>query len=188
MPTTCYLLEPAGVVRWGLRRYSESHRPSSCPAEPGEWGYHNATAMVGEEPEQKDARGYVCNATVGVPLHDDPRWPQRCACGYAFTGADQWQKWTESVYRRQDTGELVTLRAAPPGAMWNAWWMGRKGPDGLSLCVKLPTGHEWWIDGPANNGPGWERSGTPPLVTAKPSIAAPGYHGWLTDGLLSDPI
>lgn len=33
----------------------------------------------------------------------------------------------------------------------------------------------------------WQRSGTPPMITASPSIQVPGYHGFLQNGQLTDP-
>ena len=54
-------------------------------------------------------------------------------------------------------------------------------------CNINSTG-EWCVDGPANNGPGWDRTGdptaVPPTVTATPSIQCRSYHGWLRDGKL----
>jgi hypothetical protein len=54
------------------------------------------------------------------------------------------------------------------------------------LVVRTPAG-DWWVDGMIE-GPGWQRTGTPPYVSAKPSIilirGALEYHGWLQDGLL----
>jgi hypothetical protein len=74
--------------------------------------------------------------------------------------------------------------------MWDAWWMpSPKGPDGRYLVVRLPGNHEWAIDGPSSQHrePGaWTRTGTPPRITASPSILAGDYHGWLRDGVLSD--
>lgn len=126
-----------------------------------------------------------------APPHDDPRWPTRCACGYVFSADDPWQVFQHQIYRRSDTGEEMTVEEAPPGAMWDAWWYEGFGktPDGKHLCVKLPNGSSWYIDGPATGGGSWTRSGTPPIVTAKPSIFAnqgkPNeWHGWLTDGVL----
>lgn len=77
--------------------------------------------------------------------------------------------------------------------MWAVWWIPKgdswTGPDGLCLSVCLPDGTHWMIDGPSSSdGPGWERSGTPPLITARPSILTRQYHGWLTDGVLSDDL
>jgi hypothetical protein len=63
-----------------------------------------------------------------------------------------------------------------------------RGPDGRCLVLKTPAG-DWVIDGPASGGGRWERTGVPPLITARPSILIPGqYHGWLTAGVLSDDI
>lgn len=58
------------------------------------------------------------------------------------------------LYRRGDTGELTTLGAAPAGAMWDAHWMAsecRTGPDGITLCVKLPNGSTWSVDQQCSN-------------------------------------
>lgn len=94
----------------------------------------------------------------------------------------------------------------PVGAMWNATWLnkceGLTGPDGLSLHVRLPDGHEWNIDGRASNcdmkddhvHKCWVRHGVPPVLTVDKngvtchagagSIATDKYHGFLTDGYL----
>lgn len=130
--------------------------------------------------------------------HDDGRWPETCQrCGrYRFTEDDQWQHDVHMLYAGTPEGGsrwVGTLREAPPGAMWDAWWVARwkPGPGGIRLYVQTPSG-EWDIDGPANNGPGWTREGMVPNVTARPSILIdprpeddmPGYHGFLTNGWL----
>jgi hypothetical protein len=85
-----------------------------------------------------------------------------------------------------------TLREAPAGAMWDAHWFEDtwSGPDGRSLMVKLPFGHEWLIDGPSSSGGRWSRTGEPPKITVTPSILVKSergdYHGWLRDGVLVD--
>jgi hypothetical protein len=74
--------------------------------------------------------------------------------------------------------------------MWTADWMQWSGPDGHSLCVMTPGG-EWLIDGPARddeNRRAWTRIGTPPNITVKPSILMRTYHGFLTNGVLSDSL
>lgn len=108
-------------------------------------------------------------------------------------GSDWW--------RRVDTGEEGALWTFPVGAMWWAWWLdgsyfskkhtARGG--GPHLIVRTPGG-DWDIDAPSSNGDGWDRTGIPPAVTARPSILfqsedAKGtkierYHGWLTNGIL----
>lgn len=174
---TCFLLEPADQGEARLRRYSMSQ----CPATG--LGYHNVILTLGRhpwDPTKEDLWGHPYGASV-----DDSRWPQRCSCGYTFQPEDPRQAQTDRLFRRSDTGELLVLRDAPPGAMWFADFYPDRGPDGHALVVMTPGG-EWLVDGPASNGPGtWQRSGSPPLVTAQPSIHFPGrYHGFLTNGQL----
>lgn len=57
-------------------------------------------------------------------------------------------------------------------------WFGKRPP----LCVVLPNGQQWEIDRKSSNGQGWQVTGTWPLLTASPSIAASGYHGFLQQG------
>lgn len=178
----CFWCEPTDRARVSLRRYAEG----DCPTHPTR-GIHNADVVVGEEPFDSPYNG----RGVQVEPDGDPRWPERCACGHGFAVDDTWQRNLNRLYRRTDTGETFTLREAPTGAMWDVSWMDDAwgGPDGRVLCVKLPDGSEWMVDGPAANAPGklpgWDRTGEPPLVTARPSIDSQGYHGWLTDGVLS---
>jgi hypothetical protein len=105
-------------------------------------------------------------------------------CPYLFEDGDEWQVFQELLYVCKVTGEEMTLRKARIGAMWDASWYLEKGPDGLSLVVRLPDGHDWHVDGPASNGGGWTRTGDAPRITVRPSILTPKYHGWLTDGQL----
>ncbi|MDE2102990.1 MAG: hypothetical protein KGL39_37445 [Patescibacteria group bacterium] len=97
-------------------------------------------------------------------------------------------------YRRKDTGEIIV--GTQPGAIFfYDEIMGSDhpprnvGPDGRALIVVLPNNDWWWIDAPATRPPGnkWTRTGTPPKVTATPSIDMGGpdpWHGYLTDGVL----
>lgn len=87
---------------------------------------------------------------------DDARWPQACAqCGEQFADTDLWLVDYERVYRRSDAGDEFTLRTAPPGACWDADWFrdhpAYQGPDGRTLIVRLPDGHDWMIDARAKN-------------------------------------
>ena len=174
----CFWLEDVRASRYRLRRYAGDLK---CPLPTG---YHNASsAVIAETPEdpEKDYSG----TRPPVVEHGDPRWPKACACGYTFVIEDTWQIFSDAVYKRADTGEMITHEEAPPGAMWDASWWPEKGPDGICLMVKLPDGCEWMVDGPSSNSKTpWERAGKPPLVTARPSILTPGYHGFLTDGVL----
>ncbi len=194
--TKCYWLEPTDRVRLWLRRYVSSTKATGT----GSRGYHNAMAAFGEHPVRYGEEGPNGHKYLGSfedmgPPPDDPRWPVSCECGYVFAPEDERQVFNRSVHRRADTGAEMTIEEAPPGAMWDAWWSGEvKSADGVQLMVKLPNGSEWWVDGPSHNdgvdGPGWTRTGTIPLVTARPSIWAgkgrPGdWHGYLTDGVLA---
>ena len=69
-------------------------------------------------------------------------------------------------------------------------WYGKRPP----LFVITPDG-PWCVDavstdgGGKNTNHGWTVTGKPPLITATPSINMVGkYHGWLTDGILSDDL
>jgi hypothetical protein len=212
---TCFWLQPEDRAKAGLRRYAPASQAGSCPLPDG---YHNALASLREVPviwqagRPERARhwvtdGYGPDSRYGVadcawPPHGDPRWPAACGCGYEFGDGDPHQEWFEPLYRRGDTGALVTLRDAPDGAMWDAAWLppAWRGPDGRSLVVKCPGGGEWTIDGRASNCamPAdtehrcWVRHGDPPAITVGKdgltcaagggSIQVGDYHGFLRDG------
>lgn len=186
----CFWMEPTDrVARW-LRRYVSG---SSCPLP---WGYHDAEYRIEDGVAIRTQRGGVTTEPMEWP-HSDPRWPLVCGCGYTFVEADEWQLQYHQIYRRADTGEEYSFYEMPPGAMFRSEWHEPHGagPDGISLSVVLPPGghaHIWHIDGPSfKNGVqtherGWTREGTPPLITASPSIQTSKYHGWLRGGVLSD--
>ena len=139
---------------------------------------------------------------------NDQRWPSHCACGYEFAKSDKWQLFTQRLYARKDTGEVMTLRDAPVGAMWNADWYPDvwKGKDGMSLMVRCPDGHDWCIDARASNcglpkdndHRCWIRHGVAPNITVNKacpgdnadrtcnagsgSIQTGKWHGFLRNG------
>lgn len=191
MSWTCVLLIATDRARLSLRRYASGKLCSTSGH-----GIHDASTAIGTAPIVIGERGTWHVDAEELP-HTDPRWPAACTCGYRFEDGDAWQLFQDRLYRREDTGALLTLREAEPGMLWDASWfveMGWAGPDGRSLVMRLPGNGEWTIDGPSQNGPGWERTGEPPRITVRPSIlsypstAGPGYHGWLTDGILSDDL
>lgn len=160
-----------------------------CPQ--SQYGYgHDASVRIEDGAVIPLDGGYIAG-DEDYP-HDDPRWPSACACGYVFQTSDRSQCRHERIYVRPDTGEGYELRpgTTPPGAMWDATWLTDtwRGPDGRCLEMVLPDGHWWCIDGPSTSGGGWTRTGVPPRITARPSILSPRYHGWLTDGVLSDDL
>jgi hypothetical protein len=179
----CFWLEPTDLIRMDLRRYNGNLSCSTSGMH-----YHNAYVVIGDGPADAYSSSHGDSWD-----HSDYRWPTKCSCGYEFVETDHWQFNPEKLFKRLDTGELVTEREAPDGAMKHASWLeGFKkynvGPDGIILYVKTPDG--WWcVDGPTYNngveGPnGWTRTGTIPNVTANPSILMSNYHGWLRDGYL----
>lgn len=189
----CCLLVPTGTYRRSLRRFSSSAK-TSCPG----MGYHNAQVEL----------DVVDTEAVSGDLHDhsDPRWPTVCdKCKTPFSPNDSYQVFVERLYTRSDTGEITTTRDARVGAMWFADWMTghgstiymRERPNDPHLIVKTPAG-DWDVDGPSSNGDGWTRSGEPPNVTVRPSIAIGSmsdsisephagdpayYHAFLTNGV-----
>jgi len=218
MGIACYWLEPTDLVEVGLRRFAPaSGKPAPpCPRDGGKWEYHGALSILtnaritwlAERPEGcshwfTDGDDRFGVPEFAYPAHDDPRWPVACECGYRFAADDPWQEWSERLYRRADNGGMVRLRDAPPGAMWDAGWSPRKGPDGRSLVVKCPNGDQWDIDSRASNCTlpdddehrCWVRHGEPPLITVDKngktcqagggSIRAGDYHGFLHSGVFT---
>src|SRR6266568_9575559 len=55
----CFMLEPTGKVSVKLRRYSRSDSGNSCPLDPSKYSYHNASTLIGQEPEEYNERGYT---------------------------------------------------------------------------------------------------------------------------------
>ena len=199
----CFLLAPTKLGVRSLRRYRSpsSPRDTADSCEASGLGYHNASAVISRRVRLRVSKdGSYGDQGRKIP-RTDPRWPKKCPCGYRFKAKDEWQHCMNMLYRRADNGGLVTLRDAPPGAMWNADWMvsSRKpdqpyvGPDGRSLCVRTPGG-DWMTDGPSyprgggeSQFPAWTRTGEPPNITVQPSISVGDperYHGFLTAGVL----
>lgn len=128
-----------------------------------------------------------------------------CDCGEADC---ERRTSTEPLYRRSDTGEVVTLRDAPVGAMWDATWFNDQpaytGPDGISLVVRTPGG-SWMVDSRCSNctlpnddvHKCWVRHGDPrtgeihvdkngvTCAAGAGSILTGSYHGFLHNGHLT---
>ena len=147
-------------------------------------GFHDIEVEIAREVGtiKDDLEGDHTGRTIAL---DDPRWPSNCICGYIFAVDDMKQEGRTRLYRRGDNGELVTVDAAPVGALYNARFHGtpeyNRNGAGVCLVCKTPAG-EWLMDGPASNGPGWTRTGTPPDIVVRPSIGIGSpmrMHGWL---------
>lgn len=181
---TCFMLIETDTIRRSLRRYCSGSQCTSSGM-----GYHDAMNEI--EPAQEPRGSF----TPSYEYPEDPRWPVICSCGYAFQDQDMRQVFAERLFKRSDTGAVTTFRDAPPGAF--AWadylrdspgsiYHGERG-GGPHLFLRCPAGGWWDLDSKASNGPGWRWSGSPPVVTAQPSIDMNGaYHGILTDGVLRE--
>lgn len=179
-PIRCFLLHPSLRRRqWLMRR---SHAGSVCRSRNGE---HRAKVRIEDSdfpnpPPKPEMPEWTRH-------RDDPRWPTRCDfCDYEFAPADERLLFFRRIYR-DGAGSELTLDEAPPGAMWDAWWLGAefRGRDGFHLAVMTPGG-AWYVDGrsPVTNLY-WQRIGTPPHVSVRPSNVIPGrYHGWIDEGFL----
>src|SRR5919108_1852947 len=153
----CFWLETTDRVRRGLRRYRSIERPGArCR---GPRGYHNAVTpldVLRAVFDQRNGRRLLSGELSCIEDEleaDDWRWPKRCDdCNYVFADDDPRQVSLELTYRRADTGGLLTLDEAPPGAMWDAWWLNTEwlGPDGVCLVVRTPAG-DWVVDGECAN-------------------------------------
>ena len=211
----CFWLEPTYTLRAWLRRYMRSGKDSQSCAHPSNYGYHNAMFLLTDIEDCKFGDNGVKSLTDldfddiltrYKPPHSDPRWPRVCRCGHEFDDTDEWQFFTRNLYRRVDTGEVMTLDDAPPGAMFDASYLhdspGWCGPDGRSIHVVLPNGNQWCIDSRCSNCTRkdddvhkcWVRHGEPPELTVDKngntcaagagSIMSGDYHGFLRNGEL----
>lgn len=186
----CFLLTPTEQVAVSLRRYAIDDAPPCTRREaryPGAevvaYTVHDVEVEVAREVSTLES-SLDGDRTQRTLQRDDPWWPTACVCGYLFKDTDPRQENRVRLYRREDTGELMTVDAAPAGALYDARFLHhaeyqRNGE--LSLVCKTPAG-EWYIDGPASNGPGWSRTGTPPDIVVMPSIGIGSpqrMHGWL---------
>ena len=180
-PIRCSLLDPLARRRqWLMRR---SHAGGPCRSRNAE---HRAKVEIeaGEFPIPAPPKPAV---PEWIGFRHDLRWPAHCElCGYPFSDNDERLLFFQRIYRDGEGREL-TLDEAPPGAMWDAWWLGPdfRGRDGFHLAVMTPGG-PWYVDGRSPvTRLHWARTGKPPKVSVQPSIFIPGrYHGWLTDGFL----
>lgn len=152
-----FWMEPTGMQRVSLRRYAEIPAGGvPCPAMPGRYSYHNASVVIGEAPVvfgTHEGRR-ILEDLAPIP-REDPRWPRACSCGFVFADGHHWQTTGDRLYSGSPDRQLHTLRDAPPGALWDAWWLADHphgpGPDGICLMCRLPNGSDWHVDGECSN-------------------------------------
>lgn len=200
----CFLIAPTDHAKVELRRYGGD----DCSV----FGYHDASAEIGSASARITDGVFDVDAPE-VGDHDDPRWPTACACGYRFTEDDHWQTHTSVWWVGADGRELL-IQNAPPGAIFDAFWMrgyGSVNGDGPAWSVVCPPGapdargHVWHIGSQASNCTRkgedhdcWCCHGEAPLLTVNKqpvagrstcdagggSIQTGDWHGFLTDGRL----
>jgi hypothetical protein len=185
----CFMITPTGrAARW-LRRFQGAEEIGVRLCEPN--SYHNAMVRI-EDTDVIQGERSISIDPMTWP-EDDPRWPARCEhCGYEFAGMHGGQLFYAQIYKTPDGKEvsihgskLPGIEQAPPGSMYYADWLKpyHTSPDGHSLAVMTPAG-VWLIDLKTKDA-NWTRTGTPPNVTATPSIRiGDRYHGWLKNGEL----
>lgn len=149
-----FFTEPVARYAVLLRCYNSG----DCPArEQTGYSYHNAEVRIEDDIAIQDSvvRGVqYFRPGRGISAHSEPychdaRWPEQCACGFRFSLSER-QIFSDRIYRSVVDGREWPRRQLPPGAMYDAYWSARKGPDGLSLEVVTPLG-EWNIDARASN-------------------------------------
>lgn len=197
----CFLIEPTEQCRVWLRRYVTG----ACAISAFGPNTHQAKVLHGDV-ERLPSDDGILRIADDLIADDDPRWPNACGCGFEFSADVDKQVFHRGLYRRADTGEIMTIEDAPPGAIWDATWMHDSaqwcGADGKALMCKCPDGHDWHIDGLASNctmpddkvHKCWVRHGTPPDLTVDKggntcqagagSIQTPSWHGFLRNGYL----
>ena len=189
-----FWLEKTNRIRRWLRRYNYGDNEPCAD--------HDAMVFLDDVEGEENVTGDRWD-------HADIRWPKVCPnCHREFGSDGYWQLFCNTIYRRSDTGDFVTLRDVPDGATWDATWMHDCkelcGTDGRCIVCKLPGGHHWMIDSRASNCTRqddkihkcWCRHGTPEkcdLTVDKNgdtcsagagSIVVPGWHGFLRAGRL----
>lgn len=196
MPWRAFTVEPTGVAQTWLRRYASD---TKCPHPPrGEICEAKVVYEKLPEPWSHEKGHWLSPDQSLAPSHEDERWPTACdGCGRAFGDFVPFQLLSRQLYRAGDGREWI-VDELPPGAMFYSEWAAHfgLGPDGKSLVIALPPGITaesryvdlWQIDGPSSSGGGWQREGTPPNITATPSILTSRYHGFLTAGFLTDSL
>lgn len=135
------------------------------------------------------------------PEFEDYDWPHACPrCGAKLDYEGEWETgWRTFMgtasWRNPQTGEVKdNQHDFGPGAMYEVGymeWLKERTPDGKVWAVVLPPAGQadyWVIDDKASSGGYWTRTGTPPNLSVTPSILTPNYHGFLTNGVLTDSL
>lgn len=174
----CFFLHPTHLAEESLRRFAPLDVRGWHCSNPA--GFHDACVVLGEMYWSKDYDSE--DSPVDRELEEDPRWPARCSCGFAFRPQDRRQHRFNRLYRIARSDKRTTLEQAPPGSMWLT------GEGGQSLVVRTPAG-DWTIDRPPKIGSVSDISVEPPIFIHElrnyyGRVVVPGYCGLLRNGWL----
>jgi len=154
MGVACFLIRQGPQAKRSLRRFHFAEEgEENCPGT--ERSYHSASIEIGTVPLILAEHGMIASLDPS-DYAEDERWPVTCEkCPYVFTSEDQWQVNQDPIYRAED-GREMTLREAPPGAIWEATWMTRQhwgvnGGTGPAFIIKLPNGADFIPGSEATN-------------------------------------
>lgn len=180
----CFIIHETPYLRREYRRYGNQKCDKTIS------GIHDTTVLI--DAQIPDA-GLVESGFLPTDEElRDPRWPKTCACGHKFHPEEAWQVNLLRLYRGFPDDKLYCLRDPnmPPGAMWDADWLGKnyQGPDGKCWTVQLPGGYDFPIFSVASGTKQkWNVTGSAPTFTLSPSINCEGvYHGWIQNGIITE--
>jgi len=145
-----FYIEETGDIQLTLYVYSKGE---GCPLSNN--GTHYARQLIEERYRLSDDRkvGLIPDDLQKL-IEEKYKWPVHCNCGYEFRPEDDRSILRDAEYI-SPTGEKMTRRNAPVGAMWDADWLHDVpelcGADGISLHVRTPNGCDWNIDGRGTN-------------------------------------
>lgn len=215
MPWETFWCEPTGEADVGLRRYRYSDGDDiSEHFHSAQRIIERAPTRFSTTRQPDDKPDCFLASIPTSEFADHPWWPVQCGCGYFFIDDDEWQVTQEVIYRAVDGRGEWPMHSLPIGAMFDSCWVGgswRNPADDLAVTVILPPGgpYEYWnTDGPATHQEAdptpedpahtrsvlvphaWTRAGDPRVgpISVTPSIQTSSYHGFLTDGQLTDPM
>lgn len=85
-------------------------------------------------------------------------------------------------------GREVKFEDLKPGACWHSSLQPQYSGSVPGPCIVLPGKVIWRMaEPPTDGGLPWKLTGDLPFITAEPSINYTGrYHGWVTNGVVSD--
>lgn len=131
------------------------------------------------EVEKGASYGYVDKATGNKPQPGD--------CFYAawMIDTESPESWARGPSRMWATAPRVIV--LPTRQWWCIDQRAYRAPALYPDSIKTPEDHKGW-ENSGWAGDGWNVTGELPNISITPSILVEGYHGFVTNGVLSDSI